>query len=746
MTGPVDHAPGGRRVTAGSVCCLGLAAAAAGLLFAPVFGVPALLLPVGVPAGVVSLAALVDARRPALAGWRPLLLAGVGLLAVVETTLWPSTTAGLPTGETLRTLVAGATDAWRLTLQSTWPARPEPELLLFVPLLVVLAAVLGIELLHRLGTALPALAPSCAVAVFSQCYAPLSTGPGTAAAVGYAAVAGAFLVSTGPGGTVGAGGVGGPAAVRYADSAAGRTARLVTALSRRAATLPRLVPPLVLAVVGAVVAGLLLPSAAPRYALHRDQAAPLADNRVASPLDEIAYRLAHPGDEVFRVHGAVGVDRWPLVTLDAFDGVNWTPGGRYRRLGTEVPPGPAVTVPVRRHTAQIETNGAAGPWLPSQTWPAGVRGVEPLIEQRHGTLLLPGAGGPARYTLSWWQPRIDAATLAAAAIDPDAPGGLGGVGTVPPGVAELAEQAVRGGRPTFQTALVLERFFRDNYQVAVDDLPTGHAWPQLTEFLLGDRRGTSEQFAAGYVVLARIRGIPARLVVGFRAPADRAPGGSYSVRNADVLAWPEVAVEGVGWVPLDPTGSTTAPAGATEGGLGALTARVRAGLPAPEELRDPPVAPASPIAASAESDQGRIRLPWLGLVAVPALALVGWLVGVPAAKTTRRWRRRNRPGPATVVGAWAEVRDRLRGHGVPVSPGMTLRDLAGAARPVVDPATVEQVRRLATLVDRVLWSGAAPGPDIGGEAWAVERAIRRGLARRGWRARLRALFDPRTLR
>lgn len=706
--------------------CLALAAAVAGMLFAPVFGVPALLLPVGVPAATVLLVALVCARREALLAWRPLLLAVASLLAVTDTLLWPTTVAGLPTARTLRALAAGFTDSWQLVLQSTWPARPDPALLLFVPLLVVFAGVLGVELLHRLGGPLWALAPSFAVVLLSQLYAALPAGPAAAAALGYAAIAGTLLAAT--------------------RAATGDDGHRVPRLRRALPTLAHAVPSVVVAVLGAILAGVLLPTAPPKYSLRQEQEAPLAETRVTSPLDEIAYRLTHPGAAVFRVGGAADVDRWSLVVLDTFDGVNWTPGDRYRRLGTELRPSPAVTVPVRARSAEVDAAGAGGPWLPSQTWPAEVRGVDPLVAERHGTLLLPGSEGAAKYTLTWWQPEINANALGAAAIDPLAPGGLGGVGAVPDGVAELAEQAVRGMRPSFESALVLERFFRENYRLAVgQNLPTGHAWPQLADFLLRGKRGTSEQFAAAYVTLARIRGIPARLTVGFRVPTQRDPDGRYTVRNGDVLAWPEVAVQGIGWVPLDPGGAASAAGAAAGGGLAAMAERVRAQLPAPEDLRDPPVAPREQAAGSGAVGGGAGSVAWLVLLAVPVVLLVGWPLGVPAAWTVRAWRRRRRPGPGAVVGAWEEVRDRLRVHGVEVSTGMTVRDLGTAAATVTDPPAVAEIRKLGATVDQVLWSGTAPGEQSAEQAWAAVRAVRRGLARRGWPVRLRAMLDPRGL-
>jgi transglutaminase-like putative cysteine protease len=673
-----------------------------------VFGVPALVLPILVPAAGVLLVALLCARGTALPAWRPLLTAAAGLLAVAETAAWPTTAGGLPTAATGRAIVAGVTESWRLALQSTWPARPEPALLLFVPLLAVAAAVLGVEVLHRVRGPLPALAPSLALLLLTQAYAPAPAGPAVLAALLYLVVAGALLAAVR---------TGGPPPVR------------------------RFVAPVLTVAAVTAVAGAWLPAEPARYSLGRDAAAPLAEIQVTSPLDDLARRLGDPGTPVFRFRATVPPDRWPLVVLDEFDGVNWRPPERYRRLGAELPPGPAVTVPAVRRTAEVEVVDTGGPWLPSQTWPASVGGLAPRVAEGHGTLLRSGPDDPGRYELNWWEPQINPGELADAAVDNAAPGGLAGVGVVPAGMHELAGQAVRGIRPSFRTALVLEDFFRRNYRLAVNDaLPTGHAWPQLADFLLRSRRGTSEQFAAGYVALARILGIPARMAVGFRSPPGADPDGAYTVRNGAALAWPEVAVQGVGWVALDPAGAAVPEP--TGGGLAATTAQARSELPAPDELRDPPVAaPAEPAPAGTTRSRS-----WLPMFGVPVLALLAWPVAVPAAWAVRSWRRRRRPGAGAVVGAWQEARDRLRAHGVAATPAMTARDLATAATAVTDDRTVAEIRRLGTVVDRVVWGGEPADANRARQAWAAARAVRQGLARRGRWARLRASLDVGALR
>jgi hypothetical protein len=703
-----------------------LAAAGPGLLFAPVFGLAPLAVPLALVVVTGFAVAEVCRHRPALTPWRPVLALVAGLLALVELLLFPTTAGGLPTGETVRALAAGMTESWQLTLQSTWPARADAELLLFVPLAALTAAVLGVELLTRLRRPLVALLPGLAVLALSQAYVALTGLTAMLAAFAFAVPAAVLLASADGGGGIVSGAVSGAVAPRH-----GR---------RTLVALVLVAPTLVLSVAGAVLGTVVDPADRPAYSLRDKQFAPLPPERVASPLDELAGRLLAGDEPVFTYSTADPVDRWRLVVLDRFDGVNWTPSVQPRRLGTELPPSPAVTLPTTEHHAHVRYPGVEGPWLPSQPLPASVTGLAPLVDETSGTLLAPGRDGPVSYDLSWWEPAVAAEDLGRAAVDATARTGFGDLGQVPAGIAELAREAVGDTRPAFQTALVLERYLRDNYTLATGtDLPSGNGWPQLSTFLLDTRRGTTEQFAAAYVVLARIIGLPARIAVGYRAAG---AGEDVEVRSGDALAWPEVAVEGVGWVPLDPAG---APGGTgTEArGLADVTAQARENLPPPEQVRDPELPDDD--SASAAEDGGGFALPVVPvLVAVAALLLV-WLLGVPLARSLRGLLRRRRPGARAVVGAWAEARDRLRAHGVPFSAGMTVRDLAGAAGALGDQSVVTGLHDLARSVDVALWSRSGLAATTVDEAWSAVRAVRRGLSRRPWQARLRAALDVRTL-
>lgn len=702
-------------------------AGVAGLLFTPVFGLAALLLPVLLVALAGYAGAEAAARWPVLEPFRPILVLLAGVLVLIESVLFGTTAAGLPTAASLSALYQGLTEGWLLSLQSTWPARPEPELLLFVPLTVLLAVVLGLELLLRPRKPMLALLPGLAVAGLAQAYQALT---------GFDAVLAALAFTA-------------PSALLLWASSADRSAGSGRPAGGR---VPRRQPmPMVWVTISAVVAtvasALLFSSLDPvgrdPYQLKDSYTAPLQHNRLGNPLQEVAERLATPEREVFRYSSDAPVDRWSLIVLDGFDGATWSTDAQLRRLGVGLTAGPGGVT----RSADLRVSGLDGPWLPSQPVPLAVDGFTPLLDEATGTLVLDqpaAAGQPQSYRLSWSAPQIDAARLEVAPIDPVARGGLGGLGPVPPEIDELAARAVHDLRPTFQSALVLERFLSSNYQIAGgDDLPTGHSWPQLRHFLLESKRGTSEQFAAAYVVLARLSGIPARVAVGFRGAAE-VDRDQHVVRNRDVLAWPEVAVAGVGWVPLDPTGGA-ATAGPPQAGLAAAAAQARAQLPKENELRQPELPPGE--SEDAVADEGGDG--WVGILQAIGIGLavlcVCWLVGVPLAKAMRAGRRRRHVGAQGVISAWAEARDRLRAHGVPYRVGMTTRDLAESAGSVGGDRTRQPIMKLAQVLDMALWSGLPATDGSVRRAWDEVRTMRQGLAARPLATRLRAAVEVRSL-
>ncbi|QPF73353.1 DUF3488 domain-containing protein [Roseateles sp. DAIF2] len=82
----------------------------------------------------------------------------------------------------------------------------------------------------------------------------------------------------------------------------------------------------------------------------------------------------------------------------------------------------------------------------------------------------------------------------------------------------------------------------------------GESSPHLIdEFWLDRRLGFCEHFSAGFVVVMRQLGLPARIVTGFQGADRELQDGYLVVRNAQAHAWAEVWIEGRGWRRVDPT-------------------------------------------------------------------------------------------------------------------------------------------------------------------------------------------------
>ncbi len=73
----------------------------------------------------------------------------------------------------------------------------------------------------------------------------------------------------------------------------------------------------------------------------------------------------------------------------------------------------------------------------------------------------------------------------------------------------------------------------------------------LDYFLLKSGQGYCNYFATAFVLLARAQGIPARYVQGFCVPMkDKKEATVYAYM---AHAWPEVYLDGIGWIPFEPT-------------------------------------------------------------------------------------------------------------------------------------------------------------------------------------------------
>lgn len=98
----------------------------------------------------------------------------------------------------------------------------------------------------------------------------------------------------------------------------------------------------------------------------------------------------------------------------------------------------------------------------------------------------------------------------------------------------------------------LANFFRAQQLVyAQDDLPSGAE--AIDAFLFDKKRGYCEFFASAYITLARLSGIPSRLVGGYLGGEYNAFGGYYLIKDDNAHVWVEVLTDDNRWVRVDPS-------------------------------------------------------------------------------------------------------------------------------------------------------------------------------------------------
>jgi hypothetical protein len=98
----------------------------------------------------------------------------------------------------------------------------------------------------------------------------------------------------------------------------------------------------------------------------------------------------------------------------------------------------------------------------------------------------------------------------------------------------------------------LADFFRNQeLSYAQDDLPSGP--DAIDSFLFAKKRGYCEFFASAYIILARLSGIPARLVGGYYGGDYNPMGGYYLVSEETAHVWVEILTADNRWQRVDPS-------------------------------------------------------------------------------------------------------------------------------------------------------------------------------------------------
>ncbi|HEY6275066.1 MAG TPA: DUF3488 and transglutaminase-like domain-containing protein [Streptosporangiaceae bacterium] len=332
---------------------------------------------------------------------------------------------------------------------------------------------------------------------------------------------------------------------------------------------------------------------------------------------------------------------------------------------------------------------------------------------------------------------------------------------VPPAylrLTSLARQIVAGKTSPYARVVALQQWFRDpaNFTYSLN-APRSTGAAALVTFLTRTRRGYCQQFAFGMGVLARLLGIPSRVVVGY-TQGTLQQNGTWLVTTGDAHAWPEMYFPGAGWLRFEPTPSASG---------GQATASVPTYSTPPPGSTAPVIvptlppthAPVRPRTGHQGAAGARLRHPGAGagpgatargpaspapltvtliIVAVLAVAaVVPW-----AARSVTRWRRwRTAADDAgRAHAAWLELRDDLADHRIPAPASESPRALSRRLGRVLGFAPDDQAAldRIALAEERAQYARSpVPSGQLRADAEAVRRAIGRSAGLTGrWAARV----------
>ncbi|MBX7067935.1 MAG: DUF3488 and transglutaminase-like domain-containing protein [Microthrixaceae bacterium] len=449
---------------------------------------------------------------------------------------------------------------------------------------------------------------------------------------------------------------------------------------------------------------------------------------VDSPLVSLDSLLGEQSNEVLFTVESERPHYWRLTSLDEFNGRSWSASSKYRDIddGDALPEAWGDLVAPQQEELAFELQRLSSAWLPTAFAPATVRAPVSLrFDQQSGSVIVAEDDAPSNmsYEVTAAVAEVDRATLQQAPSTPDER--FADARRLPNDLpAEIRRQAneITAGLAPFDAATALEAYFRRNGGFVYDrEVNYRDSDEALLEFLQL-RRGFCQQFATAFAVMARAAGLPSRVAVGFTyGDAEETLDSSgesstttWTVRGRFAHAWPEVHIQGVGWVAFEPTPGRGNPDSTSysdiapsQGGvepntfeeLGATTTTTTTiaavpGQPVPTTLPDelPPLPePAQPTGPAVEtSNTPTIVL--LGIVG--SVLLVVALVRLRIVSVRRRRRLGSAGGAdpsARVEASWRRACRDLARVDIRSRPSETPIEFARRAAKLVE---VEGVRRL----------------------------------------------------
>ncbi len=124
--------------------------------------------------------------------------------------------------------------------------------------------------------------------------------------------------------------------------------------------------------------------------------------------------------------------------------------------------------------------------------------------------------------------------------------------SLPSRVKELAIELTKNASTDYEKLLAIEAYLRTyTYTLTPGSIPEDE--DAVDYFLFTTKEGYCTYFATAMAVLSRCVGIPSRYVQGYCLRPQETDDFIYYVTNSDAHAWPECYLQGIGWIPFEPT-------------------------------------------------------------------------------------------------------------------------------------------------------------------------------------------------
>ncbi|MFX4285086.1 transglutaminaseTgpA domain-containing protein [Janibacter sp. G349] len=477
--------------------------------------------------------------------------------------------------------------------------------------------------------------------------------------------------------------------------------------------------------------------------------------RLASALD-LRRSLASPSEEPVLTYTTSAPSPEPLrvaVVEDFSDGL-----GRMRSDAPEPvdgfsPVDPTLripgNIPAERRTIVVQSNGVAAPQLPLPSLVSSVDtgGIAWALGQ-DGTARVQQTPGTYSATFTELTPEEDDFDLETALpVDPSAADDS--YLTLDPGssteISELVDEVVPQDATPLATAQAIQEYLRGSEFTYSLELPDAQGRDPIVSFL-DTKTGYCQQFAVTMTLMARARGIPARVAVGF-LPGSLSTGEERVVRVSDAHAWPELYFEGVGWTRFEPTPGSRAAStpgysvDTTDSSAGSETSTSSDNASSSSaSSADRPEDVAVPEAATGQDEGRPAWLTWLLWLLGAGLVLA--IMPVSALVARRLDRRRSLDDTERVEREWHELVSQLDDLGLRPPVGATPRQTGAwlSRRLHLEGEPQEHLDHVVATLERARY--APPGADLPDISREVGQVVDRVRASRQRSMQLRSVLWP----